>query len=62
MAEAKRVARDIPGWTDRLAREQSKAAARQGSFRGKVFEDLRPSEKDELLKAIAIQLKLIEPS
>lgn len=67
MAEAKRTT-SIPGWETRRERIRERAAGVQVKeafvtpFAGKTFEDLRPSEKDALLKAIAIHLNLIDPS
>lgn len=62
MAEAKRVSVHVPEWTERLEKDKLKATALQGSFRGKTFEQLTLKERDDLLKAVAIQLKLIEAS
>ena len=62
MTDAKRVRTHVPQWSDRLEAAKAKKAHRVGSFSGKTFEGLTPEDKDALLKAVAIQLNLIEPS
>lgn len=61
-------ARDNKKARDRIkklkAEEKKKAQAEQKitSFKNKTFEQLNSNDKDELLKAVSLRLKLIKPS
>lgn len=56
MAEAKRP-KDNPEWAKKVQASQEVRA-----LKGLTFEELTTSEKDQLLKSIALRLGLISPS
>lgn len=63
--EAKKLKQgsDWDGSAQKANRDKRAAGkTRKTAFGGMVFEDLSDAQKDKLLKAVAIQLRLIEES